>query len=220
MPSFSVGVQPSQELSVGAGGPAGAGAAGAAGGGVGGSIKTKRSGFEGLEMRPLLWEAKVVGVHDVLTPINATRPAYPEEEDRDFGPWGLSFASDTWDLRRALVLDARARGGFEAAAGDRMILYVDLQTLVPLYMASYDARGTLTDLGMYVGRWSGDREGYPAWPDDPERPVRVIDPVGAAFANLAQSGSWRRESWEMVATPPPSHRVQRVISVNELTKRR
>ena len=41
-----------------------------------------------------------------------------------------------------------------------------------------------------------------SWPDDEERPVRVIDPVGAAFANLADIGGWRRESWEFVSTSP------------------
>ena len=34
---------------------------------------------------------------------------YPTAEDRPFGPWGLSFASDRWDLRRALVIEGRAK---------------------------------------------------------------------------------------------------------------
>jgi hypothetical protein len=50
--------------------------------------------------------------------------------------------------------------------------------------------------------------------------VRVIDPVGAAFANLADIGGWRRESWEMVSTPPSDNQVRRLISVHELTKGR
>ena len=64
---------------------------------------------------------------------------------------------------------------------------------------------------MYAGRWSEDREGYPRWPDDPAREVRVIDPVGAAFANLAERGSWRRESWTNVSTPPPDDEVKRLL---------
>jgi hypothetical protein len=50
--------------------------------------------------------------------------------------------------------------------------------------------------------------------------VRVLDPVGAAFANLSESGSWRRESWDVVSTPLPDDEVKRLISTGELTKRR
>jgi hypothetical protein len=101
-----------------------------------------------------------------------------------------------------------------------MQIHVDLQTLAPLYYVSYDAKDEAIDVGLYVGRWSEGREGYPPWPDDPSRPVRVIDPVGAAFANLADIGGWRRESWEMVSTPPSDNQVRRLISVHELTKGR
>jgi hypothetical protein len=92
--------------------------------------------------------------------------------------------------------------------------------LQPLYVATFDEKGEMTNVGMYTGRWSEDREGYPRWPDDPARPVRVIDSVGAAFSNLAERGSWRRESWENVATPPPDDEVKRMLSVAQLTKRR
>ena len=80
-------------------------------GDAGGTIQTKRSGYEGLEFRPLLYDVKVLGLHDVLAPINASTPSYPDSPERDFGPLGLSFASDRWDLRRALVLELRTQGG-------------------------------------------------------------------------------------------------------------
>jgi hypothetical protein len=223
MPSFSVGVQPAQQLVVGTGGAGEAGggvAAGGGTGGMGGTITTKRSGFEGLELRPLLYTIEVLGVHDVLTPINAATPAYPEAKDREFGPWGLSFASDRWDLRRALVLRGTLHEDVGGANLQRFEMYVDLQTLAPLYYMSYDEKDERIDVGFYVGRWSEDRADYPRWPDDPERPVRVLDPTGAAFANLAEDGSWRRESWDMVSTPPDDAAVKRMISVAELTKGR
>jgi hypothetical protein len=224
MPSFSVGVQPNQQLAVasGAGDSSASGAMAAAGGagGVSGTITAKRSGYEGLEIRPLLYRVELIGLHDVLTPINAMTPCYPDNPDRDFGPWGLSFASDRWDLRRALVLEASSK---HSAGGDRdakLILYVDLQTLQPLYMATYDGDGEMTNVGYYVGRWSEDQQDYPRWPDDSQREIRVLDSVGAAFANLSEAGSWRRESWGNVSTPPPDKTVKRMLSVNELTKRR
>jgi len=220
MPSFAVSMAPTQVLP--AGGGAGAGAIGAVQvpTDAGGTIQTKRSGYEGLEFRPLLYQVSVVGLHDVLAPLNATTPGYPDNPDREFGPWGLSFASERWDLRRALVLDLRAKQGTGSEIERRQILYVDLETLQPLYIATFDDKNEMTNVGMYVGRWSEDREGYPRWPDDPARAVRVIDPVGAAFANLAESGSWRRESWANVSTPPADDDVKRLLSVNQLTKRR
>ena len=222
MPSFSVGVVPSQQLVVGAGSSFGGGvaAAGAPGGVGGGTIQTKRSGFEGLAIRPVLWSYRVVGVEDLLAPINIAAPVYPAEANREFGPWGLSFASDRWDLRRVLVLEARVKGQPGFRGESRLTMYVDLQTLVPLYYISYSAKEEPIDIGVFAGRWSEDRPDYPKWPDDPQRPVRVIDSVGAAFANLAEEGSWRRESWDLVSTPPPEAELKRLESSTDLTKGR
>jgi hypothetical protein len=220
MPSFSVGVVKPTTVS-GMGGFAG-GAPGAAGAisGMSTTITTKRSGFEGLEMRPLLYVMELVGVQDVLTPINADRASYPEDEERDFGPWGLSFGSDRWDLRRALVLQGVTK---ESTGGDRVarfISYIDVQTLAPLYYASWDSREEYIDVGMHVGRWSEERTDYRPWPGDEKRAIRVIDPVGAAYANVSEDGGWRRETWQMVSTPPPDRAFRREQSVSNLTKRR
>jgi hypothetical protein len=219
-----VGTVPAKTLAVGVGGGGDFGAGGAAVGGVGGAaattIQTRRSGFEGLETRPLLYTHRVLGVQDVLAPLNAASPMYPEAEERAFGPWGLSFANDRWDLRRALVIEGTAKdvpGGEHTA---RFVKYVDLQTLHPLYYVAYDAKGEIVDLGMFAGRWSEDRADYPRWTDDPERPVRVIDSMGAAFANLAEAGSWRRESWTLTAIPPADKELRKLLSVGQLTKGR
>ena len=221
MPSFAVSVAPTQMIPTGGGyGDAGAIGVVQAPSDAGGTIQTKRSGYEGLEYRPALYDVSVVGLQDVLAPLNAVTPGYPDSPDREFGPFGLSFANDRWDLRRALVLDLRAKQGTGSELEARQILYVDLETLQPLYLATFDAKNEMTNVGMYVGRWSEDREGYPRWPDDPARAVRVIDPVGAAFANLAEHGSWRRESWANVSTPPSDAEVKQLLSVNQLTKRR
>ena len=221
MPSFSVGVvKPAVVAGLGGGtGGSGGGAAGV-GGAVAGSITTKRSGFEGVEMRPVLYEMRVLGVQDVLTPINASTASFPEDPERDFGPWGLSFANDRWDLRRAVVLEGAARSERGGEQVVRFIQYVDLQSLAPLYYASWDSRDEVIDVGMHVGRWSEERKDYRPWPDDEERPIRVIDTVGASFANISVDGGWRRESWRIVATPPPDQEFKRSLSVSNLTKHR
>jgi hypothetical protein len=177
-------------------------------------------GDDGLEFRPLLYDVTVVGLHDVLAPINATTPSYPDRPDREFGPWGLSFASDRWDLRRALVLEGRTKGKPGERGEARVTWYFDLQTLVPLFYMAYDAKDEPVDVGVFASRWSEDRPDYPRWPDDPERPVRVLDTMGAAFANLAEDGSWRRESWDLVSTPPPDKALKQMLSSSNLTKGR
>ena len=220
MPSFSVGLMKPQVLTGLAGGADGGGGGTAGSPAQSGSITTKRSGFEGLELRPLLYDFEVRGVQDVLTPIDARTPAFPTEAERDFGPWGLSFASDRWDLRRALVLEGRVKGDRGGDQVARLQLWVDLQTLVPIYYASWNSHNEAIDAGLFVGRWSEERSDYPRWPDDREREIRAIDSVGAAFAHIAQGGGWRRESWEMVSTPLDDSEVRRMLSVKELTKQR
>jgi hypothetical protein len=219
MPSFSVGVQQATQIALGGGAADGGGVGAAASIGAAGTITTKRSGFEGLEIRPHLYTFRVLGVQDVLAPINAANPLYPADRERQFGPWGLSFASERWDLRRAVALEGvakQAKGGDQVA---KLVLYLDLQTLQPLYYMSWDSRGEAVDVGMFVGRWSEDRADYPAWPASGGA-VRVIDPAGASFANLAEGGGWRRESWDAVAVPPDDAELRRLVSVGGLTKGR
>jgi hypothetical protein len=218
MPSFSVGVVKPMGIAGIGGGMDGGAAGGADGAAASTSITTKRSGFELLELRPLLYDLRVIGAKDILTPINAARPSFPEVKERDFGAWGLSFASDRWDLRRAVVLEGRnkqAVGGTQVA---RFVLYVDAQTAQPLYYMSFDSRDERIDVGMFVGRWSEGRKDYRPWPDDPKRKVRVIDSVGESFANLAEDGGWRRESWTAVSTPPDDKTLKRELSVSNLGK--
>jgi hypothetical protein len=95
-----------------------------------------------------------------------------------------------------------------------------VQTLAPLYYASWDSRGEQIDVGMFVGRWSEERDGYRPWPDVGERAIRVIDPVGASFANIQEEGGWRRESWEIISTPPDDKAFKRELSLSNLTKHR
>lgn len=105
------------------------------------------------------YEWKVVAVRDVLAPINAREPMYPDPRGRrrNFGKSGISFATDRWELRRALVLEGRLREGhFEDGAGaDRFQWYVDLQTLFPLdYVGLSDDPGEPGGgVAIFVGRW-------------------------------------------------------------------
>jgi hypothetical protein len=181
--------------------------------GVDAEIDVARSGFEGLEMRPILWSFRYVGQQDLLAPIDLSQPVWPEDAARDFGPSGLSLASDRWELRRSLVLEAIRRAGPDPRGIVREIRYVDLQTLVPLYTIAFDAKDAAIGITIFAGRWSEDRSSYPAWPDERKRPVRTIDSAAAVFAGPASGASWRRESWDLVSTPPSDVEARRLESL-------
>jgi hypothetical protein len=73
-------------------------------------------------------------------------------------PLGPSFADDRWDLRRALVLQARAKEGRGGDPVSRLVLCVDLQTLVPCTRSPTTRRTTnatwdgTSDVGARIAR--------------------------------------------------------------------
>ena len=166
--------------------------------------------------RPTLHDWKLVGVRDVLAPINARAPVYPVDKARGFGPAGVSFANDRWELRRAIVIEGRFKHGAFGDGVRRFVWYLDLQTLVPLYYAAYRAEGVPGGLGYFVGRWSEDRPDYPRWPDDPARPVRVIDSVASALVDWNDQDSVRIEQWNTVSIPSDEKKLARQLSQSSL----
>jgi hypothetical protein len=169
--------------------------------------------FAGDQIRPNQLHWRVLGTRDLLAIANAREPLFPETEDRDYGPWGLSFASDRWELRRALVLEGTPR---EEASISRRILYLDLQTLALLYKADYDANDEPTHPAYHVLRWSEDRPDHPRGPDDPERPVRALIPI--AHVTFTEHGGCRIEAGSTVATPPPDRKLDRLLSASRLQR--
>lgn len=165
---------------------------------------------------PQLHDWKLVGVRDVLAPINARLPAYPDDKERGFGPVGVSFASDRWELRRAIVLEGRFREGAFGDGVTRFRWYLDLQTLFPLYYAAYRQNETQGGLGYFVGRWSEDRPDYPRWPDDAARPVRVLDTIGTALVDWNNQDVVRTELWRAVSVPRDEKRLVRSLSQSSL----
>jgi hypothetical protein len=98
----------------------------------------------------------------------------------------------------------------------RRVLAFDLQTLVPLYATDFDARDRLVATTVLASRWSEDRGDYPPWPDDRVRPVRVLDSVAIAHADLLGDRSFRRESWDVIAIPPPDDEIARLTSLSAI----
>jgi hypothetical protein len=155
-------------------------------------------GFEGLSLRPNAYHWRMRGTQDVLAPINASRPGFPGSPDRNFGPAGLSVASDRWEPRHAVVIEGALRRNDEAI---RTVTYwVDYQTLQPLFRLTRTSKRRLLDIQIFVHRFSGDQPSYPEWPGGV--PALVFDPVAqVSYDAVHGGGGWRRESYDLLSLP-------------------
>ena len=176
-----------------------------------------RKGFTGLALRPNAYEWTLLGEREVLAPLNGSADGWPSQKDRNFGPTGLSVATDRWDVRYAVVIRGRARNPIQGVGA--ITLWIDVQTQQPLYFISQRPNGFLLDVGILVHRYSGDRAGYPAWPGG-ER-ARVFDPVAASFYYVPGGGAgWRRESYDVKSVPIEPAKLRKLTSHDELVKGR
>jgi hypothetical protein len=174
-----------------------------------------RRGFTGLALRPNAYDWRLVAEREVLAPLNASEEGYPIDPDRNFGPSGLSVASDRWDLRYAVVIEGIARRSVDGVAA--VVLWIDYQTLQPLYMITKRKNGLLLDLGILVHRFSTDLGGYPQWPGGES--AHVFDPVAAVFYYVPGGGAgWRRESYDIRSVPVDPKRLRKLTSSAELSK--
>ncbi len=176
-----------------------------------------RKGFTGLALRPNAYDWTVLGEREVLAPLNGNEEGWPSDPSRNYGPTGLSIASDRWDVRYAVVIRGRARRKIDGVAA--ITLWIDAQTQQPLYYISQRENGFLLDIGILAHRYSGDRAGYPAWPGGEQ--ARVFDPVAAVFYYVPSGGAgWRRESYDVVSVPIDPGKLRKLTSTDELLKGR
>ncbi len=172
-------------------------------------------GFTGLALRPNAWTWRVIEEREVLALVNARTEGWPRREGRNYGPSGLSLASDTWDVRWAVAIEGRARDG--ELALPRVTYWVDAQTAQPLYVMRRAASGALREVGVLAHRYSGDAARYPAWQNGDA--ANAFDPVAAAFLTLP-SGGWRRESWDTRSVPLDPNELRALLSTDALTRGR
>jgi hypothetical protein len=166
------------------------------------------------------YEWKCLGEQDVIAPMNSQVDAYPFDKDHNFGPFGLSFADDVWDLRHAIVMQ------FEPRASDhpysKKVIYVDEQTAEPLYSFAYDRKGELWKLIWHNHRWSQDPKFatiYTAWAGVAE--PRDVMTVSDIIVNVQTGTGNRIEAWNRNGVPFDSKgALRRYVDVNRLTKGR
>src|SRR5499426_1979485 len=100
------------------------------------------------------YEWKCLGEMDILAPVNTKVKAYPYVKDHNFGPYGLSFADDRWELRHAIKFRFVPNNADHPYS--HKDIYVDTNSMEPLYSFAYDRKGELWKIIWHNHRWSED----------------------------------------------------------------
>ena len=177
--------------------------------------EASRAGLTGLFLRPNAYLWRLRGEQTVIAPLNGVRPGWPLVEGRNYGTSGLSVAADRWDVRHAVVIEGLLRQRSETIHS--LTIYIDHQTLQPLYWFSRTRSHRLVEVGILVHRFRGDggEGGSPA----PDSALRVFEPVAASFVNaLAGRGGWLRESHALESTPVKASAIKRMTTTDALDR--
>jgi hypothetical protein len=165
------------------------------------------------------WECR--GQRRILAPMNTRVKAYPYEKDHNFGPYGLSFADDRWELRDAWVVRMIPKNADHPY--HHKDIYIDRQTLAPLYSFAFDQKEELWKIIWHNKRWSEDTaltgEWFPGWEGVPH--PRTLSVISDIIVNVQTGTGNRIEFWDAHGTPLPSKgKIRRYIDVGRLTKGR
>lgn len=168
------------------------------------------------------YEWECLGEMDLISPSNTRVKAYPYSKDYNFGPYGLSYANDTWELRRAVKVRFTPKNSDHPY--HHKDIYLDKETLTAMYSFAYDRKEELWKILLHNKRWSEDKdltEGdwYEGWENVPEpRDQRIVSDM---IVNVQTGTGNRIEFWNRIGTPLESKgKIRRFIDVGRLTKGR
>jgi len=162
------------------------------------------------------YEWTCLGRMDILAPAHTQVRGYPYEKDHDFGPYGLSFADDRWELRHAIAIRFTPRNPDHPYS--HKDIYIDEQSMEPLYSFAYDRKGELWKIIWHDHRWSEDPDfsEYKGWPGVPA--PRDLTVVSDIIVNVQTGTGNRIEFWNRSGTPLANvGKVRRLIDVGRLT---
>jgi hypothetical protein len=157
----------------------------------------------------------------IIGPMNTKQKGYPYEEEQNFGPYGLSFADDRWELRKAVLIRMVPKN--DDHPYHHKDIWIDKETLTAMYSFAYDRKEELWKIIWHNKRWSEDHsltgEWYEGWKEVPEPRDLLI--VSDMIVNTQTGTGNRIEFWDANGTPPKSHgRIRRFIDVGRLTRGR
>ena len=148
--------------------------------------------------------------------------AYPYDRDHNFGPYGLSFADDRWELRDAYIVRMTPKN--DDHPYHHKDIYVDKETMTAMYSFAYDRKEELWKILWHNKRWSEDvlvegEDYFPGW-EGIEEP-RVLSMISDIIANVQTGTGNRIEVWDIDGVPLSSKgKIRRFIDVGRLTKGR
>ena len=85
------------------------------------------------------YEWECLGEAKIIAPMNTKVKGYPYEKDHNFGPYGLSFANDRWELRDAWVVRMTPKNTDHPY--HHKDIYIDKQTLQPALLVRLRPEG-------------------------------------------------------------------------------
>ncbi len=167
------------------------------------------------------YEWQCLAVRRMVAPMNTRVKGYPYEKEHNFGPFGLSFADDRWELRDAWLVRMTPKN--EDHPYHHKDIWIDKETLAPLYSFAYDRKEELWKIIWHNKRWSEDKsltgEWFPGWDGVPTPRALVV--ISDIIANVQTGTGNRIEFWDAHGTPLPSKgKIRRYIDVGRLTKGR
>jgi hypothetical protein len=180
--------------------------------------------FSGL---PAQYDWRCVEERKLLAPMNTLRLGFPYrapgEEGDQFGPSGFSYASDRWELRDAVMLEMVPKDPGHPYL--KKEIWLDRQTLSPLYSFAFDRTGALWKIIVHNHRWSEDdlqdipaREWYPSWEGvAAPRDLRV---VSESIANVQTGTGNRLDFWDSHGTMPKKGDLRRFVDLQRLRRGR
>ena len=168
------------------------------------------------------YEWYCLGEMDILAPMNTKVKAYPYAKDHNFGPYGLSYADDQWELRK--VVKVRFVPKNTDHPYHHKDIYIDKQTLTAIYSFAYDRKEELWKILWHNHRWSEDKEltegdWVEGWENvDEPRDLRIISDM---IVNVQTGTGNRIEFWDNHGEPYKSKgKIRRYIDIGRLTKGR
>lgn len=167
------------------------------------------------------YEWTCLGERRMIAPMNTQEKAYPYDKDHNFGPYGLSFANDIWELREAFLVRMKPKN--DDHPYHHKDIWIDKQTYTPLYSFAYDQKEELWKIIWHNKRWSEDTdltgEWYPGWDEVPK--PQVLSVIADIIVNTQTGTGNRIEFWDAHGTPLKSKgKIRRFIDVGRLTKGR
>ncbi|MCH2171442.1 DUF1329 domain-containing protein [Myxococcota bacterium] len=167
------------------------------------------------------YEWTCLGEHQLIAPMNTKVKAYPFEKDHNFGPYGLSFANDRWEMRDTFLVRMVPKNDDHPYS--RKDIYIDKQTLTALYSFAYDQKHELWKVITHNKRWTENHDltgnWYPGWEGVPEPRDLII--VSDMIINVQTGTGNRIEFWDRRGAPFTSKgKIRRFLDVGRLTKGR